>query len=202
MVSVIVFAEQIIVIFLTEKWIETVPLMRIFCVGLLFDHLSAVNRNILYVKGRSDLALKLEFIKKIIAVSILVISSFGGLMGICYGKALYGVIALFLNSIYTQRLISVSIGTQISDIIKPLLATIISAIASGVIIWFIENTYLKLILGGMIMITMYVSIALIIDKQMLNIISNSIQEEKEKGIYSNSVILHNRKEELIFQILS
>lgn len=40
-----------------------------------------------------------------------------------------------------------------------------------------------------------------IAQQMLNIISSSIQEEKEKGIYSNSVILHNRKEELIFQNL-
>lgn len=40
-----------------------------------------------------------------------------------------------------------------------------------------------------------------IAQKMLNIVSNSIQEEKARGVYTNSVVLHNRKEERLFKDL-
>ena len=61
-------------VILGEKWLPCVPYLQILCVGFLFEPLTHINLNLLYVKGRSDLVLKLELIKKPIGFLILFIS--------------------------------------------------------------------------------------------------------------------------------
>lgn len=64
MVGLASLANPLVDLFLTEKWNGTVALLQILCFDWMFDHLSGINLNLLYVKGRSDLALRLEIIKK------------------------------------------------------------------------------------------------------------------------------------------
>ena len=66
MVFMGVLAKPLIIFLLTDKWIEVVPYLQILAIcGLLYP-IHSFNLNILKVKGRSDLFLKLEIIKKII----------------------------------------------------------------------------------------------------------------------------------------
>src|SRR5690606_494162 len=73
-----VLAEPVFRILLTEKWLPAVPYFQILCfIGLMYP-IHSYNLNILKVKGRSDLYLKLEIIKKsLIVVGILVALPFG-----------------------------------------------------------------------------------------------------------------------------
>ena len=83
MVGLASLANPLVDLFLTEKWNGTVALLQILCFDWMFDHLSGINLNLLYVKGRSDLALRLEIIKKIIAITILLASIPLGIIGMC-----------------------------------------------------------------------------------------------------------------------
>ena len=74
MMGLAALAKPIIVLMLGEKWMPSVLLLQILCFGLMLDPICNINLNLLYVKGRSDLVLKLEIIKKTIAVTILVVS--------------------------------------------------------------------------------------------------------------------------------
>ena len=69
-------AKPLITFLVTDKWLACVPLMQIICFGLLANSITTINLNLLYVKGRSDLVLRLEIIKKIIAFGILFITMF------------------------------------------------------------------------------------------------------------------------------
>lgn len=111
----ILVAHPLILILLTEKWLDAYPFLQILCFGFMFNHISSINLNLLYVKGRSDWALKLEVLKKTVAVSILLLSLLGGIWGICIGQALYGFIATILNSKYTRLLINLSYFDQLKD---------------------------------------------------------------------------------------
>lgn len=73
MIGLAVLAKPLIILLLTEKWIMTVVLLQILCFDWMFDHLSIINLNLLYVKGRSDWAFRLEIIKKTIATLILLL---------------------------------------------------------------------------------------------------------------------------------
>lgn len=93
MIGLAVLAKPLIILLLTEKWIMTVVLLQILCFDWMFDHLSIINLNLLYVKGRSDWAFRLEIIKKTIATLILLLSIPFGIEGMCWGRVLYSLIA-------------------------------------------------------------------------------------------------------------
>ena len=109
-------ARPLVSFLLTEKWLECVPLMQIICFSLLTNCITTINLNLLYVKGRSDLVLKLEIIKKSIAFAILFVSMFFNLTVMCCGQVLYAFIAMYLNTYYTKRILGYSFSRQIKAV--------------------------------------------------------------------------------------
>lgn len=123
-------AHPLVSILLGEKWLACVPLMQIFCFCLMPHGITTINLNLLYVKGRSDLVLRLEIIKKSIAFGIFFISMFFDLRTICYGQVLYSFIALYLNTFYTKRILGYNFLRQMKTIAPYfLLSTIVLAVS-------------------------------------------------------------------------
>ena len=82
----------------------------------------------LKVKGRSDLFLKLEIIKKIIiSISIFIAIKFG-IYGLLYSQALLSFIFFFLNSYNTQKFIDYSWWEQTKDIVPIILAAVLAGL--------------------------------------------------------------------------
>ena len=114
-------ARPLVALLLKEQWIGCVPYMQILCFGLLSNGITLINLNLLYVKGRSDLVLRLEVFKKSIAFAILFISMFFNIKVMCYGQVLYSLIALYLNTIQTKRILDYGFVNQMK-VIFPYLA--------------------------------------------------------------------------------
>lgn len=114
-------AEPLIVVLLGEKWLMAAPLIQVLCAGAFFDPLTHINLNILYVKGRTDLVLRLELIKKPIAFLILFAALPFGLWWLCLGRAAYGLIAYAFNCYYTGRFISLGFWRQMAFCLPALL---------------------------------------------------------------------------------
>ena len=114
---------------------------------MLFDPLTVINLNILYVKGRTDLVLRLELIKKPIAFLILFLSLNFGLMWLCAGRALYCLIAYAFNCYYTGRFIGMGFWRQIV-IILPILVrgVVMGAVCYGLCL-VISNPLAQVIVG-------------------------------------------------------
>lgn len=159
MMGLIVLAKPVVILLLTEKWMNVIILLQILCLDWMFDHLSVINLNLLYVKGRSDLALRLEIIKKIIAVSIIFLSIPFGLIGMCWGRVIYSLIATYMNTYYTNSLIGLSFMTQMRDILPYFLLSV----AMGACVYFftfsIGNAYFQIIIGLCMGGSLYVLLA-------------------------------------------
>lgn len=150
MFGLIAVADPFILYFLTDKWSGAIIILQILCLDWMFDHISALNLNLLYVKGRSDLVLRLEIIKKTYAVAILLVSLRFGLVGVCIGRVIYSVSVIFINSYYTKRIINLSIAQQMKDIVPYLFFSAIMAIVVKLSIGFATSLLLKLIVGILI----------------------------------------------------
>lgn len=161
MIGLVVLAKPLIILLLTEKWLGIVVLLQILCLDWMLDHLSIINLNLLYVKGRSDWALRLEIIKKIVATAILFSSISFGVVGMCWGRVLYALIATYLNTRYTKSLIGLSLATQIKDF----LPSLITAILMGGIIYsstiFFSNPIFQLFVGFIVGLVCYITISLV-----------------------------------------
>lgn len=110
-------AESMILVLIGEKWLECVPMLQIICTyGMLYP-LHALNLNILQVQGRSDLFLKLEIIKKIIAVGPLLLGIFVDIYWMLAGTFVTGIISYYLNAYYSGPFLNYSIKEQVKDIL-------------------------------------------------------------------------------------
>ncbi|KAF2342050.1 lipopolysaccharide biosynthesis protein [Flavobacterium tistrianum] len=135
-------AEPLFRLLFSEKWLPAVPYFQILCWNGILYPIHAYNLNILKVKGRSDLFLKLEVIKKLMIVVVIVITIRFGIQGLLYGSILTSVLAFFINSHYTGVFINYKSINQLLD----LLPIIVLATIIGVIIYkldFIFMDYFK-----------------------------------------------------------
>lgn len=119
----------------TDKWLPAVPYFQILCWGGILYPVHAYNLNILKVKGRSDLFLKLEIIKKTIIVLVILTSISYGIYGLLYGGIITSVLAFFINTYYSGKLINYTSWHQLKDIVP----TIFFAALTGRIIFFVDR---------------------------------------------------------------
>lgn len=118
MIGLLVTAKPLVLVLLTEKWLPCVPYLQLLCVvGLLYP-LHAINLNVLKAKGRSDLLLRLEVLKKILVVISIAITYRWGIMAMITGHICIVVVpAYYLNSYYTGRFIGYPLKEQIFDLL-------------------------------------------------------------------------------------
>ena len=110
-----------------ERWQGAVPYLQLLCVvGVLFP-LHAMNVNILNVKGRSDLVLKVGLVKKIVNIALLFATLPFGVLAIVASQVVGSLLALIPNAYYSAKLIDYSIKEQIRDVIRPILASLFAA---------------------------------------------------------------------------
>lgn len=116
MLTMAAIAKPMIIILIGYKWSMAATYLQLLCfVGMLYP-LHVLNLNMLNVKGRSDLFLKLEIIKKILAIPIIIVGIMIGIKTMIIGMFVFSVIAYFINSYWSGLLIDYPVKEQLKDI--------------------------------------------------------------------------------------
>lgn len=127
-------SEPLILTLIGDRWLACVPLVMILAVGWMIDPIISVNLNMIYVKGRSDIVLKLEMVKKVIAVAIVAVALQFGVIWLCVGRTVYSFIALGLNLHVCGPFIGMSFWRQMQEVWKIYASGIFAALcAYGVV---------------------------------------------------------------------
>lgn len=121
MLGMVAVAKPMVLTLIGEKWLPSVQYIQLLCFVGMFYPLQALNLNILNVKGRSDLFLRLEILKKIIAVPVIIVGIFVGIKTMIIGMIVNSFLSYALNSTYSGKLIGYSARQQILDILPSLL---------------------------------------------------------------------------------
>ena len=132
-----VVAEPMIRFLLTDKWLPAIPYLQVLLLSGILYPIHAYNLNILMVKGRSDLFLKLEFWKKGLQILTLLVSVPFGVIGIVWGQVIFSVFAFFINTHYTGKILKYGSMQQILDLMP------IISLSAGValIIYFSDHLF-------------------------------------------------------------
>ena len=174
-------AEPLFRLLFTEKWLPAVPYFQILCWNGILYPIHGYNLNILKVKGRSDLFLKLEITKKII-ISLMIIFSFQfGIYGLLYSSVMFSFVGFFINTYYSGPFINYKSWEQIKDIMP----TILLATACAVLIYFFDThfqtffhyDFLRLMIGSMFGVVVYISVSLVFKIQSLIELINIIKRK-------------------------
>ena len=168
-------ADPLIRLIFGERWINSIVYFQIACfTGMLYP-LHAINLNILQVKGRSDLFLKLEIIKKIIGISLIATILFLklGIIVLLWGSVLSSFISYFINSYYSAEMVSYSTMQQIKDVTP----VFIISVFMGTVVYFSggilpSNNLIKIIAQFIIGVVIYVAVCKLTKIEELNTVYN------------------------------
>ena len=132
MIGMAALAHPLVISLVTDKWAQCVPYLQIICFSSMWYPVHAINLNLLQVKGRSDLFLRLEIIKKALITVVVFVCVPFGIIGICCGSVFTSLACLAINTYYTGKLINVGFVRQMMDMTPTLLASL----AMGAVVYF------------------------------------------------------------------
>jgi O-antigen/teichoic acid export membrane protein len=118
-------AEPVVRLVLTDKWLPCVPFLRIFCITYMFYPIHTANLNAINAMGRSDLFLRLEIIKKIMGMTILISTMWFGVTAMAYSLLLSGVLSQIINSWPNWKLLDYGYLEQLKDIVPGIILAVI-----------------------------------------------------------------------------
>ncbi len=161
-------AQPLLTSLLGEQWQSAASLLSVLCVGYMLYPVHAINLNLLQVMGRSDLFLKLEVIKKIIGIVILLISISYGVLGMCIGFTLSSYFSLLLNTYYTAKLTHISQWQQFKDLAPIWLAVVLSALLAYIVgqLWQMQP-WLQIVINISVAALVYLFYLVLAQKALL-----------------------------------
>ena len=139
-------APAVVHILLTDKWLPCIPYLRIFCITYMFWPVHTTNLTAISSLGRSDLFLKLEIIKKIMGLTILVSTMWFGVMIMAYSLLLMDVLGQIINSWPNKRLINYSYLEQLKDILPGIGTAVVMGLLVSLINYLSIAEWLKLLI--------------------------------------------------------
>lgn len=178
-----VLGEPLFRFLFTEKWLPAVPYFQILVITGILYPIHAYNLNILQVKGRSDLFLKLEIIKKILIVVAVIAAFRFGVIGLMWAKVATSIIALYINCHYSGKFLNYGVWRQIGD----LLPAILLSVFVGTIIYFVDIKLLiasadivRILVGGTTAVLLYLTFSYLFKFQEIKNIKEILLIKKAK----------------------
>lgn len=146
MLGLAAVAKPLVLSLIGEQWLPCVPFLQIICLQMMLYPLHSLNLNMLQVQGRSDLFLKLEIIKKIIAIGPLLLGVFVNIYWMLGGSVVTGCIAYYLNAYYSGPFLNYSIKEQIKDILPSFGVAVAMAVPVFAMSFISLNPFILLLL--------------------------------------------------------
>ena len=128
MMGMAVCAEPLIRVLLTDKWIESVPFLRLFCIIYMFYPIHTANMQAIKAIGKSGTFLMLEIIKKLLELISLLLVMKISVMAIAINMAVLTTLFTFINAYPNIKFLDYSFKEQMNDMLPSLLLSTIMAI--------------------------------------------------------------------------
>lgn len=162
MIGLFCVAPELIKLILTEKWLPSVPYMRIFCITYMFYPIHTANLNAIKAMGRSDLFLKLEIIKKMIGLGLLLITMWYSPLVMAYSLILSSFTSQIINTWPNKKLLNYSYIEQMKDILPNILQAVVMGIGVCLVPLLNLPTLVTLVIQIFVGVVIYVTESVIL----------------------------------------
>lgn len=153
-------AYPIITVMISDKWIQTAPLLQLLCLGVLPDHLYYINNDFISIKGFSGNLMREQTYSKIITMVLLVGSLYLGLNWVVASRGIGALITYIMSCYYLKKAIGLGFKKQTNSIFWMLTVSILIGIADYVAFQFLPYTLIWLLVvvaisGGIYLLMSY-----------------------------------------------
>jgi len=158
-VFLLVEAEDIICILLTDKWLEMAPLMQVMCISSMAYVVANLHINLFKAIGRTQILFVCEFIKKILGILILLLTFQYGLLVMVWGLLIYAVLNILVSSYFVYRFVGITLLEQGKEVGLVVLNALIPIFLCFLISILVELLYLRFALSFISYFAIYTILA-------------------------------------------
>ena len=175
MILLSIVAKPLFLLLLGEQWNEAGEMFAILCLSASLYPLHIFNLNLLKVEGRSDLFLRLEIIKKVITLAVVLVSFSFGIKGLVWGMVVTSVLALMVNTYYTNQLIKYSLSNQLYDMRYTIIALFMMYIGSKQLTFVLTDftLWFQIVLPLLFGIFVFVGVNIVVKNPSIQLITQT-----------------------------
>lgn len=150
MTGLSVLAGSLVYIILGEKWMPAVPVMRILCIAYMFEFVLSANFNVLSARGKSNLVLVSEILKKIIGICILLVMLKISFIAISYGILIYSILDIIITNLFIRRTVSITLKGMLLAVYKNIFASLLMVALILVVSFIFGTKSIFTLVGGIV----------------------------------------------------
>ena len=158
-IFLLIKAEDIICILLTDKWLDMVPLMQVMCISSMAYVVANLHTNLFKAIGRTQILFICELIKKILGILILLITFQYGLMVMVWGLLIYALLNILVSSYFVYRFVGITLLEQGKEAYCIVLNALIPILVCFIITIFIDQLYIRFALSFISYFAIYTILA-------------------------------------------
>ncbi|WP_261383404.1 lipopolysaccharide biosynthesis protein [Vibrio sp. T20] len=175
MLGISIIAVPLIDVLLGQEWKGSAEYISIISIAFALYPIHAINLNMLQVKGRSDLFLKLEIIKKINLTIMLFITVPISIKAMCIGMVITSFLALLINTYYTGKLSSLTVAKQLIALLPIGTIAAVSATVGYFLGININNNIFQIISMLAVALTSYLALMLLLQRPLVVMLKNTLR---------------------------
>lgn len=169
------FANPLVYLLISEKWMPIVPILQILCLGGLGDHFTTINSNFILAKGKPSVFLKNHLITKPAGIIILAFTVFWNIEFVAWGKVIYSVICVWVSFKALRTVLQIRLKRILFDVIKIFLIAMGISLSSFCIFLYIHYSWINLLAIGIVAMAIYYILTYILCKDMTKLAFKSIK---------------------------
>ena len=179
MLGMSLVAEELIVVVITEKWLESAKILQILAIWGAFMPIQSMLTHLLVSRGRSRIFMWCTIVQGVLTLAMLLVMSPCGIKPMLVAYCVFNVAWLFVWNYFVKKEISLTLLMFICDLLPYMLLSAAVMLATYGITCFIGNIYILLVARILIAVLMYISAAWLIRSEELKEIIAFLFKRKE-----------------------
>ncbi len=175
MMALAAMARPLVIVMISEKWTPCVIFLQILCFSAMWKPISSLNMNLLQVKGRSDLFLRITVAEKILLILVVVVTVPMGIVAMCIGSVISAYFTLFINTFYTGKLIGVGFVSQMRDLFPSFVLSSLMGLTIYLISVYVNSYVLQIVVGVILGFGFYCGMSMLLNFMEFNYVKAIIE---------------------------
>lgn len=179
MVGLAIIAEPLVRLLLTDKWLPTVPFLQIFCMFYAWEPIQTAHSQAINALGRSDIYLKLQILKTLMGLWILLITVQFGIYAIVFGLLITNILSTAIHTYPNIWLLNYSIVEQAKDVFPSFLLSLIMGASIYTVQWMDLSSFSIILVQTLLGASIYIGLAKILKLECLEYLLRTLQQTLE-----------------------
>lgn len=178
LVGVAVISKPLILLLLTEKWLPCAPFLSLFCLLRIPCIITSIDKQVYLSLGKSQIGLYYEiFILSINLLSLWLMIPYG-VFAVAIGYTVIEYVGNFVLCLVSGKVYNYSIIERIGDLIKPIIAAIVMALAGYSITLIGLPTWATLLLQLIVCVIVFIITSILLKDKNLKYTIGKIKKIK------------------------